>query len=84
MQKTNKRQPKEIDIAAANYLKEKRKESKISQEKVGEALDVTFQQIQKVDKGVNRLSISGFVGYCNAIRITPDRAIKDILARMAA
>lgn len=84
MQKTNKRQPKEIDIVAAEYLKEKRRESKISQENISEILDLSVQQIHKIDNGVNRLSISGFVGYCNAINISPDRAIKDILARMAA
>lgn len=84
MQRVNKRQPKAIDIAAANYLKEKRRESGLSQENISEILDLSVQQIHKIDNGVNRLSISGFVGYCNAIRITPDRAIKDILERMAA
>lgn len=47
-----------IDIHLANKLREFRLVSGISQEKLGELVGVTFQQIQKYEKAKNRICAS--------------------------
>ncbi len=47
-----------VDIYVGNRLRKKRLEMGISQEQIGSAIDVTFQQIQKYEKGYNRISCS--------------------------
>jgi transcriptional regulator with XRE-family HTH domain len=47
-----------IDVEVGLRIKQRRKELSISQEKLGEALGVSFQQIQKYEKGMNRVSAS--------------------------
>jgi transcriptional regulator with XRE-family HTH domain len=48
--------PNPIDIHVGNRLRMRRMMLKMSQEKVGNAVGVTFQQIQKYEKGTNRMS----------------------------
>lgn len=42
-----------------------------SQERLGEALGVTFQQIQKMEAGKNRLSLKDANTICQTLNITP-------------
>ncbi len=50
--------PKLVDIYVGNRLRSRRKQLKVSQEKLAEALDRTFQQVQKYERGYNRISAS--------------------------
>jgi transcriptional regulator with XRE-family HTH domain len=50
--------PSPIDIHVGNRVRMRRKMIGISQEKLGEALGLTFQQIQKYEKGINRIGAS--------------------------
>lgn len=47
-----------IDIYVGGRVKARRQLLGVSQEKLGGALGVTFQQVQKYEKGVNRISAS--------------------------
>lgn len=47
-----------IDMRVSAALRARRLERKMSQQTLGEALGVSFQQIQKYEKGTNRLSAS--------------------------
>jgi len=47
--------PHPVDIYVGARVKERRTELGISQEKLAEALGLTFQQVQKYEKGVNRV-----------------------------
>ena len=47
-----------IDTAVGARVRARRVNMSISQEKLGEALGVTFQQVQKYEKGTNRISAS--------------------------
>ena len=49
---------KSLDEYIGQRLKARRTMMGISQTKLGESLGVTFQQIQKYEKGVNRISAS--------------------------
>ena len=53
-----KKLPNPVDVHVGGRLKMRRVLMGISQEKLGESLDVTFQQIQKYEKGANRISAS--------------------------
>ena len=50
--------PSPIDIHVGSRVRKRRRMVGISQEKLGEALGLTFQQIQKYEKGVNRIGAS--------------------------
>ena len=55
MNKENKRAPHPIDIHVGSRVRLRRMMQGISQEKLGEDLGLTFQQVQKYEKGVNRI-----------------------------
>ncbi len=50
--------PNPIDIHVGSRVRLRRTLLGMSQEKLGEALDLTFQQIQKYERGVNRIGSS--------------------------
>ncbi len=54
---TNK-SPNPIDVHVGSRLRMRRMLVGMSQEKLGEHLDLTFQQVQKYEKGSNRISAS--------------------------
>ena len=51
----NKRAPHPMDIHVGSRVRLRRMMQGISQDKLGEELDLTFQQVQKYEKGVNRI-----------------------------
>ncbi len=51
----NKRAPNPVDVHVGVRLRMRRMMLSISQEKLGEALGVSFQQIQKYERGSNRI-----------------------------
>lgn len=54
----SKKKPNPIDIHVGSRLRLRRNMLGISQEKLGEGLGITFQQIQKYEKGTNRVGAS--------------------------
>ena len=46
------------------HVKQLRKKSKLTQSNLGDQLGVTFQQIQKIEKGVNRVFAHQLVHLC--------------------
>jgi transcriptional regulator with XRE-family HTH domain len=51
----SKKSPNPIDIHVGSRLRMRRMMLSLSQEKLGDALGITFQQIQKYEKGINRI-----------------------------
>jgi transcriptional regulator with XRE-family HTH domain len=51
-----KKQPDSLDIKVGSKVRALRLERQMSQEKLGDALGLTFQQVQKYEKGTNRIS----------------------------
>ena len=47
-----------IDKHVGKRIREAREAAGLSQTRIGEALGVSFQQIQKVERGLNRVSAS--------------------------
>lgn len=54
----NSRRPNPMDIHVGSRVRLRRMLLGMSQEKLGEALGLTFQQVQKYEKGVNRIGAS--------------------------
>lgn len=54
----NKKKPNPIDIHVGSRVRLRRNMLAMSQEKLGESLGITFQQIQKYEKGTNRVGAS--------------------------
>jgi transcriptional regulator with XRE-family HTH domain len=54
----NKKKPNPIDIHVGGRIRLRRNMLGLSQEKLGENLGITFQQIQKYEKGTNRVGAS--------------------------
>ena len=53
---SDSKSPSHIDKTVGQRVRWRRRELKLTQEKLGDKLDLTFQQVQKYEKGVNRIS----------------------------
>lgn len=53
-----KKKPNPIDVHVGSRVRLRRTMLGMSQEKLGESLGITFQQIQKYEKGTNRVGAS--------------------------
>ena len=53
-----RRDPNYIDVHVGTRMRMRRQLINMSQERLGELLGITFQQIQKYEKGSNRISAS--------------------------
>ena len=58
MMSDNKKKPNPIDIHVGSRVRLRRNMLGMSQERLGEHLGITFQQIQKYEKGTNRVGAS--------------------------
>ncbi len=61
------KQPDQIDRDAGARLRNVRTLRGISQSALAKEIDVTFQQVQKYEKGTNRISLSKLVHICRAL-----------------
>jgi transcriptional regulator with XRE-family HTH domain len=57
-EKVNKRAPHPMDIHVGSRVRLRRMMKGLSQDRLGEELGLTFQQVQKYEKGVNRIGAS--------------------------
>jgi transcriptional regulator with XRE-family HTH domain len=68
---TNNRSPSPVDIAVGKNVRTLRLMKGKTQEAVAKAVGVKFQQIQKVEKGINRLSVGRIVQLADALGCHP-------------
>ena len=67
-EKTAKR-PNPTDVYVGSRIRMRRKMLSLSQEKLGEKLGITFQQIQKYEKGTNRVGASRLQAMSDALEV---------------
>ncbi|MBZ7921630.1 helix-turn-helix domain-containing protein [Ensifer adhaerens] len=65
----------EIDREIGARIRRFRKSRDMSQGALAAKLGITFQQLQKYEKGVNRVSTSALILICKALQITPNDVI---------
>ncbi len=69
--KRSKNNEEAIDIELGKHIRLLRKKREISQENLAKRTKVSFQQIQKYEKGENRISVSRFLNICEMMDISP-------------
>jgi len=69
---SDKKAPNDIDRHVGSRVRMRRMLIGMSQEKLGEALGLTFQQVQKYEKGTNRISASRLQQIAAALGVTID------------
>ena len=65
----NKKKPNPIDTHVGSRVRLRRNMLGMSQEKLGDALGITFQQIQKYEKGANRIGASRLQAIANVLSV---------------
>jgi transcriptional regulator with XRE-family HTH domain len=58
-----------VDVRVGRRLKERRNALGITQENLADGVGLTFQQIQKYEKGANRISASRLQQFANILKI---------------
>ena len=66
-----KRSSGNIDSYIGQRIRARRLQLSLSQQDLGEALDVSFQQIQKYEKGANRVSAATLIEIANVMEVEP-------------
>lgn len=67
-----KSKPSPIDVHVGARIRRCRKMLAITQEELGDALDVAFQQIQKYERGTNRIGASRLYALCLFFKVSPN------------
>jgi transcriptional regulator with XRE-family HTH domain len=67
--KENKKKPNPTDVHVGSRIRLRRNMLGMSQEKLGESLGITFQQIQKYEKGTNRVGASRLQAISNILGV---------------
>lgn len=65
----NEKRPNPIDIHVGSRVRLRRTMLGLSQEKLGNALGITFQQVQKYEKGSNRIGASRLQNIANVLNV---------------
>jgi transcriptional regulator with XRE-family HTH domain len=73
----NNRSTQDVDVYAGIQLRKRRQELKISQKTLAEKVYVTFQQIQKYEKGLNRIGVSRLYEFCQILQVKPSYFFQD-------
>jgi transcriptional regulator with XRE-family HTH domain len=64
--------PSPVDVHVGARIRQRRTSLGMSQEKLGDALNLTFQQIQKYERGANRVGASRLYDLCRVFDVTAD------------
>lgn len=65
-----RKKPDPVDIHVGERVRMRRKMMSMSQTELGKQLGVTFQQVQKYERGTNRIGSSRLFRTCSALDVT--------------
>jgi len=68
----NPRNVNHVDAHIGRYLKKCRKDAMMTQTELANALGITFQQIQKYERGANRIAASRLWDLCKVLGKSPN------------
>lgn len=77
---TNERAPNAVDRKIGQRIRVRRAEIGMSQERLAELIGVTFQQVQKYEKGVNRIAASRLFDISLALEMPVSRFFENLVA----
>lgn len=72
------RRANQIDEAFGQMVRTKRALAGMSQMHLADALELTFQQIQKYERGTNRVAVSRLFALARALDTTPSAMIREL------
>lgn len=73
----------EVDAFVGAQLKRMRKAAGYSQTELANQVGVTFQQIQKYERGTNRIGASRLWGFCKVFDVSPGRFFEGVEEHLA-
>ena len=76
--------PLQIDLEVGQRVRELRERRGLSQTTLGAAVGISFQQIQKYERGVNRISASSLFAIAKALDVTPTDILEGIPSHLSA
>src|SRR5690348_15149385 len=93
--KKGKSEPNPIDVRVGHRIKTRRIDLKLSQTALADHLGITFQQVQKYEKGRNRVGASRLTQIANVLKVSPgyfferisviaDESLRDVEAFLAS
>ena len=63
------RKPSSVDVHVGGRVRVRRRLINMTQESLADLIDVTFQQVQKYERGTNRISASKLFGIAEALEV---------------
>lgn len=84
MSATEKKTPHAIDLQVGANIRQRRRALKMSQETLAHGVGLTFQQIQKYERGANRVSCSVLVQVAETLGVLPASLLPDSTGAVAA
>lgn len=78
---SDERSANAVDKRIGERVRARRLAISMSQERLAELVSITFQQVQKYEKGVNRIAASRLLEICNALEIPVSSLFDGIGAR---
>ncbi len=79
---SGKRHP--VDVHVGSRVRQRRRLLGITQTDLGDAIGVTFQQVQKYERGVNRIGASRLYDLCRVLDVSIDYFFEDMPTAVAA
>ncbi|NTE81588.1 helix-turn-helix transcriptional regulator [Agrobacterium tumefaciens] len=74
-----KRSGRTIDQQIGAAVRDTRKARGMSQTDLGNHIHVTFQQVQKYEKGTNRIAVSTLLDICRALDVAPTDILSGLI-----
>lgn len=68
---SNERRSTPVDAYVGRRLKQRREDLNMSQERLAEMLGISFQQVQKYERGLNRVGASRLFQLCGIMSVDP-------------
>lgn len=67
----------DIDVTIGKRIKQLRNDWNMSQSELAEKIDVSFQQVQKYEKGITGISVSRLIQICQALQVPVEMLLSD-------
>ncbi|MEM6410050.1 MAG: helix-turn-helix transcriptional regulator [Pseudomonadota bacterium] len=78
----NNKEPSLIDKMVGQLLRKRRRELKLTQEELGEIIGLAFQQIQKYERGANRIPAGRLYEFATALGVDISYFYQDAAATL--
>ena len=75
--------PRDVDVHVGSRVRQRRTLLGMSQEKLGDAVGLTFQQIQKYERGTNRIGASRLYEFSRILDVSPGYFFEDMTEETA-